>query len=217
MQNMTGNTRAKLRQISDADQAIREIRELRRRIVTFSGFSSNGYEDRTALEHLMSYVLDELDPAADIVCSGATSMGIGAIYALAASREFRTIGIVSSKVQKEASSFADNVDIVFVIEDDTWGGYIDNNKTLSPTSRVMVHSSDLLVFIGGGDIARDEYDYAARRGQSVRVFAADMNHAALIDKARRKGKGAPTDFKGALANNIETGRDVSRGRSPGSR
>ena len=38
---------------------------------------------------------------------------------------------------------------------------------------------------------RDEYQ--------TRFIAAEMNHQAAIDKALKKGQGAPTDFRGALA------------------
>lgn len=194
-------------QMSDADRAIRDIHALGGRIVTFLGFSSNGYEDQADVERYLSSVLDELDPHGDVVCCGATPMGIGAVYALAASRGFRTIGIVSANAQKEQVAFADGVDIVFVIQDEAWGGYIDEQGTPSPTSRVMVDASDLLVFIGGNDIARDEYDYAERqRGKPVRFYPADMNHAAAIDKARRNGQLVPTNFGGALALHLDAKR-----------
>jgi hypothetical protein len=205
---MTGLPRPDVQDISDAGQAIRHIHDLGRKIVTFAGFSSNGYEDPAGVERYMSSVLDELDPHADVVCCGATPMGIGAVYALAASRGFTTIGIVSANARKEEVAFADDVDIVYVIEDEAWGGYIDEQGTPSPTSRVMVDASDLLVFIGGGnDIARDEYDYAERqRGKPVRFYPADMNHAAAIDKARRNGQPVPTNFRGALALYLEAKR-----------
>lgn len=80
------------------------------------------------------------------------------MYEPAARRGFTTIGIVSSNAQKEQVSFANDVNIVYVIEDDAWGGYIDGSQTPSPTSSVMVEASDVLIFIGGGDIARHEYD-----------------------------------------------------------
>ncbi|WP_321960044.1 hypothetical protein [Paraburkholderia sp. J7] len=187
----------------DADLAIRAIRDLGRRIVTFSGFSSNGYEDQSDVQRIICEVLDKLDPRTDIVCSGATRMGIGAVYALASSRGFESLGIVSTRARKEHVPFADDVDIVYVIEDESWGGYIDKRGTPSPTSRVMVDVSDMLVFIGGGDIARDEYDYAKRRRKAVEFFVADANHAAAIDQARRRGEPAPTDFRGSLALHCE--------------
>jgi hypothetical protein len=183
--------------MNDAAQAIRAIRDLGGRVVTFSGFSSNGYEDRAGMERIVSGILDELDATSDIVCSGATSVGIGAVYALAAARGFRSIGIVSANALREQVQFADDVKIVFVIADDTWGGFIDKHGTPSPTSRVMVDASDELIFIGGGDIARDEYEYASRV-KTPRFFAADMNHDLAIRKAMRQGQPPPSDFRGAL-------------------
>src|ERR1700756_5008914 len=98
---MTQKHETRIINLKDVDDALREIRGLGRRIVTFFGFSSAGYNDEAAISSLLSAMLDELDPAADIVCSGATSMGIGIVYQLAMPRRFRTLGIVSSAAQKE--------------------------------------------------------------------------------------------------------------------
>ncbi|OUL96714.1 hypothetical protein [Paraburkholderia hospita] len=200
---MTDHSETHINHMSDIDEALCEIRGLNRRVVTFSGFSSAGYEDQHAVEQMLSGWLDTLDPLADIVCSGATPMGIGALYALASSRGFQTIGIVSSNAVKEQVKFAKDVKTVFVIEDDRWGGYIEKTHTPSPTSRVMVEASDVLIFIGGGDIARDEYDYAKRLGKQLHFEAADMNHNLSMDKARRKGEPAPSNFKGSLYQYLE--------------
>lgn len=196
---MTGNNEKRVVRINCADDALREIRGLSRRIVTFSGFSAAGYEQEATVLALLSTKFHTLNPATDIVCSGATAAGIGAVYRLAAKRRFQTIGIVSSVAEREQVSFANDVGIVFVIEDETWGGYIDGTRTPSPTSRVMIEASDQLIFIGGGDVARDEYEYAVESHKPVSFDAADMNHSAAIEKARRKEKPAPTEFGGALA------------------
>lgn len=183
---------------NDADAAINEIRGLCRRVVTFLGFSAGGYEDPAAVERLLSSLLDGFDPGSTIICSGATVVGIGVIYPLAAARGFTTIGIVSSMAEVEKAQLSDDVDIIFVIADNTWGGYIDGTQTLSPTSNVMVEASDELICIGGGPIARDEYRAAEMLNKPVRYEPADMDHAAALEKARRKGAPEPSDFKGPV-------------------
>jgi len=190
---------------ADADSALREIRDTfgpGRRIVTFLGYSSSGYEDRAAVEALLMGHLEKLDPLVDVVCSGATEVGIGIVYRFAKlahwPRAFDTMGIVSSTAKKQQVRFDADVDFVFLIEDDRWGGYVDQGGTPSPSSRVMVDASDALIFIGGGEISRDEFDYAARQGKQLHFDAADMNHNTAITKAQRKGEAAPTDFKGAV-------------------
>jgi threonine dehydratase len=63
----------------------------------------------------------------------------------------------------------------------------------------MVENSDVLVAIGGGDVARDELRVAKQAGKRVQFIAADMNHAAAIEKAAKKGQPAPTAFGGSAA------------------
>lgn len=195
---MTDMKNARIVRVTDPDAAIDEIRRLGGRIVTFSGFSAGGYEDPAALERLLLGLLDQLDPSTTVVCSGATAAGIGAVYPLAAERGFETIGIVSSMAEKEHASFTDAVDTIFIVEDDAWGGYIDETETLAPTSRVMVEASDEMTFIGGGSIARDEFETAEKLKKPVRFEEAEMNHAVAVEKARRKGEPEPRDFKGLL-------------------
>ena len=72
------------------------------------------------------------------------------------------------------------------------------NGKLSPTSAVIVGSADEMIAIGGGEIARDEAMAAKAMGKKVRYIAADMNHAAAIEKARKKRQPVPHDFRGAL-------------------
>ena len=40
----------------------------------------------------------------------------------------------------------------------------------------MVENSDIIVDIGGGEVARDELVAAKRLGKKVRFIPADMNH-----------------------------------------
>ena len=61
----------------------------------------------------------------------------------------------------------------------------------------MVENSDIVVGIGGGEVARDELIVARRLGKKVRVIPADMNHQKARESARKKGLPEPTDFRGA--------------------
>ena len=88
-------------------------------------------------------------------------------------------------------------DLVFFVPDATWGGRLPRTGELSPTSRAIVAASDVVVGIGGGDLARDEMLAAREAGKTVVFLPADMNHQVARAKARDKGVPAPTDFRGA--------------------
>jgi hypothetical protein len=70
-------------------------------------------------------------------------------------------------------------------------------EELSLTSKAMVENSDLIIGIGGGEVARDELVAAKRLGKKVRFIPADMNHQKARDSARKKKLPEPTDFRGA--------------------
>jgi hypothetical protein len=189
--------------VADPNAARDAIRGTGRRIVTFVGFSSGGYEDPERVTSLLADIIGGLDSAAVIICSGATADGIGAVYPIAKARGFETIGIVSAVAETEHTHFSDAVDTILVVEDKDWGG-LKNDGSLSPTSAAMVGASDEIVAIGGGAIARDEIEAARAAGKPVRYLAADMNHSAAIEKARRRGEPAPKDFKGPVHEIFDT-------------
>jgi hypothetical protein len=60
-----------------------------------------------------------------------------------------------------------------------------------------VDSSDVIVGIGGGEVAREELLAARRAGREVRFVPADMDHEKAIETARKQGTPRPTDFRGA--------------------
>jgi hypothetical protein len=183
--------------VADPNAAIEAIRGMGRRIVTFAGFSGGGYEDPMRVSNLLADFLAELDHGSVIVCSGATADGIGAVYPIARVRGFATIGIVSAVAEAEHACLSDAVDTIYVIEDKDWGGR-RSDGTLSPTSAAMVAAADEIIAIGGGDITCDEIEAAIAAHKPVRYVAADMNHAAAREKARRKGEPDPEDFKGPV-------------------
>ena len=166
-------------------------------VLTFLGYSGAGYEDEAALLRHVNAILDRHSPATTIVNIGATPDGIGRVYELARQRGFTTSGIVSTQARESQVSISPCVDHAFYVQDPSWGGFIAGTDRLSPTSAAMVEVSDLLVAIGGGEVARDELIAARRAGKDTTFIAADVNHRIAIEKAAKNGEPPPTDFRGA--------------------
>ncbi len=169
------------------------------RVLTFLGYSAADYEDKTAMLEHAAQILDKFDPRTTIVNIGATAEGIGAVYEAAKRKGFLTAGIVSTQAKKSEVALSPCVDIVFFVKDAIWGGFISGTQRLSPTSQAIVENSDLIIAIGGGEVARDELIAARQSGTHVQFIPADMNHQIARDKALRKARPTPTDFRGAAA------------------
>jgi hypothetical protein len=176
------------------------------RVVTFLGYSGAGYENKAAMLNQATRILARFDPKKTIVNIGATAEGIGAVYEVAKRKGFLTVGIVSTQAKEGKVALSPCVDVVFYVKDATWGGFIPGTANLSPTSKAMVENSDVIVAIGGGEVARDELISARRLGKDVQFIAADMDHQIARDKARKKNKPAPTDFRGAAAGAFEVAK-----------
>ena len=170
-----------------------------KRVLTFLGYSGAEYQDKAAMLEVAVRVLEQFDSATTVVNVGATAVGIGAVYELAKRRGFTTSGIVSTQAREHQAALSPCVDLVFYVPDDTWGGLLPNTDVLSPTSAAIVQSSDVVVAIGGGEVARDELIAASLAGKQVRYVPADMNHQIARERARKKGQPRPTDFRGAAA------------------
>jgi len=166
-------------------------------VLTFVGYSGAGYEDEASMRKEAERILSEFDPAKTIVNIGATPNGIGAIYEIAKREGFLTTGIVSSQARRYKVKPSPYVDHIFYVEDKTWGGFVSGTKELSPTSKAMVENSDIIVGIGGGEVARDELVAAKSSGKKVHFIPADMNHQKARESARKKKLPEPTDFRGA--------------------
>ncbi len=166
-------------------------------ILTFVGYSGAEYENKIRMLKIAEEVLSQYDPKTTLVNIGATQDGIGAVYALAKKMGFETSGIVSSQALQDLKEKPPEVDHVFFIEDETWGGYLPHSLQLSATSAATVSVSDVIVGIGGGSVARDELFEAQKKGKTLRFFTADMNHEVAIAKAKKKGDPAPEDFRGS--------------------
>jgi hypothetical protein len=185
-------------QADSSPDEVKQFFEQRGKVVlTFVGYSGAGYEDEEAMLRKAREVLSVHSPKKTIVNIGATPPGIGAVYELARKLGFETTGIVSSQARKYEAGVSPHVDKVFYIADETWGGFKANSQELNPTSAVLVLCSDVVVGIGGGEVARDELIASKRAGKAVKFIPADMNHKTAIDKAIRKGLPVPTDFQGA--------------------
>lgn len=164
-------------------------------VLTFVGYSGAGYEHEAEMRKQAERILGEYNPAKTIVNIGATPDGIGAIYEIAKRKGFLTTGIVSSQArQYKVSPYVDHV---LYVEDKTWGGFMGGTEELSPTSKAMVENSDIIIGIGGGEVARDELVAAKRLGKKVRFIPADMNHQKARESARKKKLPEPTNFRGA--------------------
>ena len=174
-----GVTNMIVKQVKDA--TIDEIKSFfeseKKDVVTFVGYSGSEYEDKAAMLEKAGRILDEFDSSRMIVNIGATPEGIGAVYELAKRRGFITTGIVSTQAKEYNAELSPCVDYVFYVEDATWGGFIEGGDRLSPTSTAMVKNSDMLIGIGGGEVARDELMAAILSGKEVRFIPAEpMNH-----------------------------------------
>src|SRR5215831_91642 len=166
-------------------------------VLTFVGYSGAGYEDEAWMLKQAERFLGEYDPAKTIVNIGATPEGIGAVYELAKRKGFLTTGIVSSQARQYNVKLSRYVDYAFYVEDSAWGGLVPGTEELSPTSKAMVENSDVIIGIGGGEVARDELLAARRSGKKVHFIPADMNHQKARESARKKKLPEPTDFRGA--------------------
>jgi hypothetical protein len=159
------------------------------KVLTFLGYSGAEYENRPAMLEQATRILDKFDPKTTIVNIGATAEGIGAVY--------ETAGIVSTQAKENNVKLSPCVDIVFYVKDSTWGGFMPGTEKLSSTSTAMVQNSDVIVAIGGGEVARDELIVAKRSGKKTQFIPADMNHRIARERAQKKRQPAPTDFRGA--------------------
>ena len=167
-------------------------------VLTFIGYSGAGYENKNGMLEKARTILSTHNPKKTIVNIGATEAGIGTVYEIARKMGFATTGIVSTQAKKYNAKISPYVETVYFVEDETWGGFMENTKTLSPTSLAMVQCSNIIVGIGGGSVGRDEMIAARQMGKTVMFFPAEMNHKIAIDKARKKETPVPADFKGAV-------------------
>jgi len=178
-------------------------------VLTFLGYSGAGYERPDELLAHAGNVLERFDLATTIVNIGATTDGIGTVYDLAKAQGFDTAGIVSTEVLAANVEISTSVDVVFFIEDERWGGYIDDGKTLSPTSQVKIAASDIMVAIGGNKIVHDEFLSGLRLGMPVDFIPSDLNHQSARARAKDEGRPEPVEFGGFAGSVFGPRSDIS--------
>jgi hypothetical protein len=180
------------------EETVSFIRSRSKMVLTFYGYSGMGYEDEDIMMGTAREVLSQYRPEKTLVLSGATEVGIGAVYALAKSLGFETAGIVTSKAAEKPEEISPFVDHICFIKDTQHGGKLPNSNELSPTSRAMVDCSDIMVAIGGNDISREELVEGKKQGKPIQYFPADMNHETAMRQATKKGLPTPDSFKGTV-------------------
>jgi len=179
------------------DQAISFIKGRGKMILTFCGYSME-YEDEHEMLQTARRVLGQYLPEKTLVMIGATKNGLGAVYRVAKAMGFETAGIVTTEALGYPGDISDAVDHICFIKDTQYGGKLPNSDELSPTSKAMVACSDIMVAIGGGDISRDELLEGKKQGKPIEYFSAEMNHEAMIRRAKRLGQPEPESFMGSV-------------------
>ena len=188
------------------------IRGMRKTVLTFIGFSVS-YEDEKGMLAIAKRVLASYPPATTLINIGVTRGGLGAVYPLAKSMGYVTTGIVTTEAFAFYNEISEHVDHICFVKDELWGGYIPGTKKLSPTSRAMVDCSDVLIGIGGNDVARDELLAAREMRKPVQFFAAEMNHKEAVSSAQNSGKPIPKSFFGSAHEVFGTKQATSSSRT----
>ena len=165
--------------------------------LTFFGYTVN-YQDKEALFRIVMDVLAKYSPEKTLVNAGATGSMGDAVYTAAKSMGFTTTGIVSELALAYPDDLRPNVDYICFIKDKTWGGKLPNSEELSSTSKAMVECSDILIAIGGNDIARDELLEGRHQGKPIQYFPAEMDHDAAVRRAKHLGLPPPKSFLGSV-------------------
>lgn len=179
------------------EEATAYLRGLGKTMLTFYGYTVK-YEDPEGMLKIVRDVLSEFFPETTLVNAGATGSLGAAVYPTAKSMGFITTGIVSTMQLQYPDEIIPAVDHICFIEDTLWGGNLPNSTELSPTSKAMVECSDILVAIGGNEIARDELLAAQAMGRQIRYFPADMDHESAFRRAKYLKLPPPESFHGAV-------------------
>ncbi|MEU8632801.1 hypothetical protein AB0C38_11580 [Amycolatopsis sp. NPDC048633] len=174
-----------------------------KRVITFAGYSELGYQRPEILREATDEVLDGYRPEAVLVHCGSLLRdcgldGVAEVHSLAKRRGFETAGIHSTVAREfhathRVSPYCDHV---FLVKDETWGGFRPGTRMPTPTLQAHVDVSDEAVFIGGGKHTADEVRAFADSGKPVRYFPAEMNHTTTSNWCERAGVPVP-DFRGA--------------------
>ncbi len=176
-----------------AEEVIRQIKALNKKVVALFGYSALDYEDKPAALAAVKELLSSLDPKEWIVNIGATEDGIGAAYEVARSLGFETIGIVSTQALSYSGQFSPFVQKIYIVNDLNWGGHVPGTTIVAPTTKAYLATSDRIAAFGGGYNTAVTLEEAMKIGTPVSYLPFDMNHA----KAEEEARGTEIDFKGA--------------------
>jgi len=175
-----------------ADEVIREVKALGKQIYTLFGYSALEYEDQDMVFAHIEEDLKKLDPAEWIINIGATKDGIGGAYRIAKELGFKTIGIVSTQALSYSGNFSPYVDMIYIVNDVNWGGYLPGTDQLTEATKAYLGTSDVIAAYGGGENTAVTLREAKKLDIMLSYTPADMNHG----KALKQSRGKPVDFRG---------------------
>jgi hypothetical protein len=159
-----------------ADKIIEQIKGLGKTVITLFGFSYLGYENPDGVLEQVREKLQSYAPETDAINIGATSEGIGAAYKVAKELGFTTLGVVSTLALTYSGHFSEDVDNIYIVNDERWGGYVPGTDRLADTTEVYLAVSDQIHAFGGGNNTVVTLNHARKRGIPITYTPADMNH-----------------------------------------
>lgn len=166
------------------------IRSRKKKVYTLFGYSALGYELPEQMLTVVKEKLTQLSKQEWIIAIGATEEGVGACYSVAKELGFETIGIVSTQALSYSGKFSDYVDMIYIVNDELWGGYIPGTKKLAETTKTFLSTSDFILALGGGENTAITLQAAKAIQLPFEYIPCDMNH----ENAKKRGV---TDVKGA--------------------
>ena len=176
-----------------ADEVVTQVRALGKKVYTLFGYSALEYEDRDTIFARIKADIEKLDPNEYIINIGATEEGIGGAYQIAKELGFKTIGIVSTQALSYSGNFSPCVDMIYIVNDSKWGGYLPGTDKLTEATKAFLGASDIIAAYGGGENTAVTLREAKKLDISLSYTLADMNHK----KALKQSHGKPVDFRGA--------------------
>lgn len=150
---------------------------INKRVLVFGGFSGMEYENKSLLEktikHRLEKEVQQVGKESVAIICGATTDGIGCVYAIAKELGLATYGIVSQLANKYGTDRY--CDKTFFVDDpeNTW-------KVISPQGHSymveIARDNGVLIYYGGGEVAVSEISEALSKNIAVEVdisFAPD--------------------------------------------
>jgi hypothetical protein len=165
-----------------SEEIITLIRSKGKKIYTIFGYSALGYESLDDMLAIVKEKLLALPQDEWIVAIGATEEGVGACYKVAKELGFETIGIVSTQALSYSGKFSDFVDMIYIVNDELWGGYIPGTSKLAETTKTFLSCSDFILALGGGDNTKVTLTAAKSIQLPFTYIPCDMNHESAKKK-----------------------------------